>query len=497
MNITTYAQSGYGALMIETTEIKRAFASIECDGAFNMAFWNLADGLMVGKETKKMDPLALLNHCAKLSRFVVVAENFEQFLDDLTVCQTFLNKYMEFKANQVCFVIIGGSSKKIPAILKQCIAVIDFKLPGKEDIQKSADTLSKQFNKALEEAYKAGSIDKPTYDKADYTVNQDVVESCLALSMEELENALAYSARSEFKFNPRVIVERKRAMLRNTGFMDFMEPKPIEDLGGMDEFKSFCYKRLEPFQNPKSIKPKLRSILLVGVQGCGKSLATKILCSIFNRNGIIFDIGATKGSYLGETGERVRTGTKIIDALGQIIVVMDEIEKGVEQTEFGGGKQSGGGAIADMIGHMLTWMQDRKSDAIVAATSNNLNALPPEFLRAGRWDRIFFVGLPNPMEIQSIIKIMNRQHQSELPSHAEFCKTLWQQKWSGAEIEQLAKDSHYDDIESCIKRIPILAQYKEKEIQKIIDDGKKYTPASAEFTEPVTTKRKVTVSSLN
>lgn len=775
MDITTYVQSGYGSLMIETSEVKRAVNSITCNGSFNTLYWDIANGLHVGKEYKKLDPVALIQYCSNLTRTVVIAENFEQFIDEVTTCQNFLNQYAAFKANQVCFVIVGCSSKKIPTILKSCIAILDFNLPGKVEIQKTAEALSTQFKKALDDAKKSGAVDDTTYKNADYSVTQEVVESCLSLSMEELENALAYSARSEYRFNPALIIERKRAMLRNTGFMDFMVPEPIDNLGGMDEFKAYIEKRLEPFQNPNSIKPKLRSILLVGVQGClagntnilikrgnrktgrtysiedayyrfnnirrkgigignnqwwnqsipsyahcfiggdlgvslgwnkinnivysgvkmtytlttesgktiratsdhpfmtpdtsylqlkaltvgdfivckddhalvshlgkfkkrkivysiphhpfahdhfingvnykrlsyahilyeahlnnmpiekfikelrtnpksptlfkflmsgviihhkdgdssndvienyelmskedhdnlhrnewhsfganksaipekivsieefgyekvydiqmnaphhnfvangiivhncGKSLATKSLCSIFNWPGIVFDIGATKDKYMGETGNRIRMGTKIIDAVGRCIVQLDEIEKGVEQTEFGGGKQSGGGAVADMIGHMLTWMQERKSEAIVVATSNNLNALPPEFLRAGRWDRIFFVGLPNPYEIQSVIKIMNRKHKSELPIDLEFCKTLWKERWSPAEIEQLAKDSHYDDIAVCMKNIPILAQYKEKEINKIVEDGKKYSPASIEFTETPTTKRKVMV----
>lgn len=778
MDLTNYVQSGYGAIMIETTEIKRAVRSITCNGSFTIGYWNMSDGFYTESPIfrKKIDPVGLIEYAAKLKQHVIIAENFEQFLDDGTVCQTLLNQYGEFKSNQVCFVIIGASSRKIPIILKQCIAILDFELPGREEISKVATALSTQFKKAIDDAHNVKKITDDEFKKSDFSVTPEVVDSCLALSMEELENALAYSGRTERKFNPHVIIERKRKMLRNTGFLDFIEPEPIENLGGMDEFKSFIQNRLEPFHNPKSIKPKLRSILLVGVQGCiagstnilikrgerktgrtysiedayysfnnikrkgigtghnqwwnqsipsyahcfiggdlgvslgwnkinnivysgikrtltlttesgkniratedhpfltpneeyvnlndlyvgnlivckddhalrnhfgnkskkrriiysiphhpfahdhiinganykrlsyahilyeaflngvsldtfvgylrkdpdcykkfkfllpgivihhddgdcsndsidnyklmskeehdtfhqqemhsfgvnksaipekiisieefgyekvydiqmdaphhnfvangivvhncGKSLATKILCSIFNWPGIVFDIGATKGQYLGQTGENLRLGTKIIDALGRTIVVMDEIEKGVEQTEFGGGKQSGGGAIADMIGHMLTWMQERKSEAIVAATSNNLNALPPEFLRAGRWDRIFFVGLPNPYEIQIIIKIMNRKWKSELPIDLEFCKTLYKNRWSGAEIEQLSKDSHYDDIESCIRKIPILAIYRQKEIDKIIEDGKKYSPASIEFSEIQPVKRKISV----
>ena len=111
------------------------------------------------------------------------------------------------------------------------------------------------------------AVTKEVYEKSDFSITEDVIEACLALSMEEIENVLAYSGRTENKFNPSTITERKRKMLRNTGFMDFINPEPIENLGGMDNFKSFINKRLEPFKNEQSVKPKLKSILLVGVQG--------------------------------------------------------------------------------------------------------------------------------------------------------------------------------------------------------------------------------------
>jgi hypothetical protein len=151
MDITTYVQAGYGSLMIETSEVKRAVNSITCNGSFGMAHWDVATGLTMGKENKKMDPNSLITYCSNLTRTVVIAENFEQFIDEVTTCQNFINRYMEYKTKQVCFVIVGCSSKKIPAILKSCIAILDFSLPGKEEIRKTAEGLSAQFQTALQE----------------------------------------------------------------------------------------------------------------------------------------------------------------------------------------------------------------------------------------------------------------------------------------------------------------------------------------------------------
>lgn len=202
-----------------------------------------------------------------------------------------------------------------------------------------------------------------------------------------------------------------------------------------------------------------------------------------NWPGILFDVGAVKGEYMGQTGKNMRMGTKVIDAVGNAIVIMDELEKAFEQTEFGGSKQSGGGAVADMIGHFLTWSQERTSEAIILATCNKIGALPPEFKRARRWDRIFFVDLPNPEEIKIIIEIKNRQFKSSIPTTPEFCLRLYNEGWSGAEIEQLAIDSHYDEIDVAMNQIPILYKHAKSDIDAIRSEGTKYTRANKPYDE--------------
>jgi SpoVK/Ycf46/Vps4 family AAA+-type ATPase len=296
------------------------------------------------------------------------------------------------------------------------------------------------------------------------------------MSYEEIENVIAYSAIIHRKFDLMTILERKRQVIKATGFMDFLEVLPIETLGGLELFKSYFKSRIEPFKNPDSVKPKIKSVLLVGFQGTGKSHAVKCLCSLLGWPGIMLDIGGLKGSLVGETEKNTRLATKTIDAFGKCVVAIDEIEKA-----FGGtGKGQAHETSEGILGHFLTWMQERTSDAVLIATANNLDVLPPEFLRAGgRWDAIFFVNLPNPDEVKHIIEIKNGQYKSNVPTDKSFCKRLYQEKWSGAEIEQLAKDSHYeDDIENAMRQIPILAQYREKELQSIKEKASIYRHAN-------------------
>lgn len=493
MDLTKYAQAGYGSVFVETTEVKRAVNTIKVNSNLNKVVWNCVQGIVKNPYDQSLniicDQHEILDKASEMQGTILVLENYDVFLNDMVLVQTFLNMYGLYKANQVCLVIVGTDPSKIPILMKELIPVLEFKLPDTEEITGIAERVAKISKAGLEAGYKEKRVDKDTYEKADFSVSKKTIETCKSLTVEEIENVLAYSARVHYRFDRKTILERKRDMLRKTGFMDFIESQPIEDLGGLDIFTDFCISRKEPFDNPESIKPRVKSILLVGVQGCGKSLAGKILSSIFGWDGIVFDVGAVKGEYVGQTGRNMRMATKIIDAIGCAVVVMDEMEKAFEQTEFGGGKQSGGGPVADMIGHFLTWSQERTSPAILLATCNKINALPPEFKRARRWDRIFFVDLPNPLEIKIIIDIKNRQYKSNIPNDPEFCLRLYKEGWSGAEIEQLAIDSHYDDIETAMNQIPILYKHNKEEIDKIRTEGSKFTRANKPYDE---TKKLVT-----
>ena len=479
MDLSNYVKAGYGFLFVETTEIKRAVRSLRFE-PFTTMYWNANSGLMNDPmdfdKGMVIDSYQLISKVAKLNRTAVILENYDEFIENFMTVQELLNYYTVLKSNQTCLVMVGVDSKSIPTSLKEFIPVVEFNLPTREEINKIAKGISESAKEAAKDMLDSNKFTKEEYENIDYTVTGEVIDACQGMSHEEIENVLSYSAIVNRSFDLMTILDRKRQVIKKTGFMDFMEVLPIESLGGLDLFKKYWSRRIEPFKNPLSKKPKIKSVLLVGFQGTGKSHAIKCLCSLLGWPGIILDIGALKGSLVGQTEQNTRLATKTIDAFGKCIVGIDEIEKA-----FGGtGKGMAHETSEGILGHFLTWMQERSTDAIVVATANNLDILPPEFLRSGRWDAIFFVNLPNPNEIKDIIEIKNNQFLSEIPTDMDFCKRLFQEKWSGAEIEQLAKDIHYeDDIEEAMRQIPILAKYREKELENLKEKAQIYRNANA------------------
>lgn len=493
MDITNYLLAGYGMMFIETNEIKRAIRSIHVNqDAFSIVYWNANRGIIINEidfnEDVECDMLDIISSAMKKERTVFILENYDQFLDNDVVVQTLLDAYKFLKSNQTCLVIVGTDSKKIPKSIKEFVPVLDFDLPCRDEIVSIATGIQEAVIESANDMLKSGKWTQDEFDTSNYAVTAEIVDACQGMSYEEIENVLAYSAVSHRKFDLMTILERKRYIIRQTGFMDFFQPEPIENLGGMEEFKSYWKRRIEPFKNADSDKPKVRSVLLVGFQGTGKSLAVKCLSSLLEWPGIILDVGGLKGGIVGETEAKTRQATKIIDGFGKAVICIDEIEKAFGGTGRGMAHETSEG----ILGHFLTWMQERESDAVIVATANNLDILPPEFLRLGRWDTIFFVDLPNPDEIHKIIEIKNKKFKSQLPNDATFCQNLWKEKWSGAEIEQLAKDIHYEDsLMSAISQIPVLAQYREKELQSIKEKAKIYRKANAQYNPKKGQKLKV------
>jgi SpoVK/Ycf46/Vps4 family AAA+-type ATPase len=492
LDLTIYQRAGYGCVFVETMEIKRTIKEIYVDPMFSKKLWSPLRG-MIDIESgniynfakdEQMNPIEILYHCVGRRpdgsfetpplKTTFILENFDEFLENTDIIQTILDIYELLKANGTMLVIVGSDSSAIPTKIREFIPVIEFGLPTKQDVRRIAKDIADSSLQVLGDEY----ADK-------FEITDTIIEACLGLTWEEIENALAKSAIETKSFDLFNILERKQMVIKKTGFMQFLNPEPIENLGGMEEYKEYIDRRKEPFVNQLSKKPKVRAILFVGYPGTGKTLAVKATCSLLNWPGLILDVGSLKEGIVGETEKKMRKATFIIDGFGKCVVCLDEIEK-----FFGSDKGvSDSGVSAGMLGYMLTWMQERTSEGILIATANDLSKLPPEFKRAGgRWDTIFFANLPNPAEVKHIIEIHNRKWHSELPTDHKFCEQLNTQGWSGAEIEQLAKDIHYeDDLETAMKRIPILSQYEKERFEQTRQQAKLFRHANAVYTGEKTT----------
>lgn len=210
---------------------------------------------------------------------------------------------------------------------------------------------------------------------------------------------------------------------------------------------------------PDSKLPKPKGILLVGVPGTGKSKTACAIASMLQFPLIRLDVGALKNSLVGESERRMREATKIVDAFGNCVLFLDELEKMFSGTK-GGLKDSG--TTMGMFSHFLTWANEQKS-AYIVATANNIRELPPEFLRAGRFDAIWFVDLPTLTERVDIIRIMNRKYGTAMP--VEWADDF--NGYTGSEIEQIMRDSLFDGLEFAKNSLIPLSKTMKEEIDQL------------------------------
>ncbi len=234
------------------------------------------------------------------------------------------------------------------------------------------------------------------------------------------------------------IQRRKRRLLEDAGVLEFVEaPTTLDDIGGLAKLKHWLKIREVCFNDPTLPTP--RGVLLLGVQGAGKSLASKAIATAWQRPLMRLDPGALFNKYVGETERNLRDALRQAEAMAPVVLWIDEIEKGFASASS---TSNDGGVSRRMFGTLLTWMQEHTSPVFLVATANDIEALPPELLRKGRFDDIFFVDLPSPAVREIIFKIHLRKRgydakTFDLPSLAAATDG-----YSGAEIEQAVISAH-------------------------------------------------------
>ncbi len=439
MDITNYLKAGYPLIQILTQEADRATRSINATG-WKTYSWDCLRGITepdTGRALEDIiDPLQALKWLAGKGDTILICQSFHHFITSVEVIQEIQNSLPVWKGQGSCL-IIAGPRANLPIEIEKYFTLLDFTLPSSQDLL---------------------AIQQELGQSTGTEANAESVEAARGLTEFEAETAFAYSLVMKKRFCPEVITEQKKQMIRRTGLMEFWPPVPVEQLGGLDLFKQYVSNRMKAFEPGNEHLPKPKALLLVGIPGTGKSLSCKAAASILNWPLIRLDISALKGSLVGESERKIRQATATIDAFGRAVVWLDEIDK-----VFSGVKSSGhtdGGTTSSMFGHFLTWMQETRSPVLVMATANNISELPPEFMRAGRFDAMFFVDIPTINEREKIIRIMNNRYGSEIPD--DFVENL--QGWSGAEIEQLAKDSLFDGLQAAVENIVPLSRTMKEEI---------------------------------
>ncbi|MCX4243214.1 AAA family ATPase [Paraliomyxa miuraensis] len=250
----------------------------------------------------------------------------------------------------------------------------------------------------------------------------------------------------------RTIAARKPSTLDRSGMLEVCEPVPPQALGGLPRLKAWLHRRalaLDPAARQAAI-PAPRGVLLLGVQGCGKSLAARVSAHILGLPLLRLEPGRLFGGTVGESEANLRRTLALVERLAPAVLWLDEIDKGLAGTE---GAASDAGTAARVVGGLLTWLQERQQPVFVAATANRVDALPPELLRRGRLDEIFFVDLPNAEQRQEILRVHLEHEPRRILGGAPPCADPWPafasaiadaDGWSGAEIEAALVEARLD-----------------------------------------------------
>ena len=291
-------------------------------------------------------------------------------------------------------VIFISPELNIPESLQKDIVIYDFPLPNLEDIKERLNKMI-SVNKRID-------INELTEEDKD-----KLCKAALGLTMQEAENAFALAMVQDGKLNKDdigIILEEKMQVIRKTGMLEYIQTDlGIDDIGGLDNLKKWLLKRNNSWSEraKKYCIPAPKGVLVTGIPGCGKSLTAKAMSTIWQLPLLRLDLGKIFSGIVGSSEENMRKAIATVEAVAPAILWVDEIEKGLN----GVSSSNDSGVSSRIFGTFLTWMQEKTAPVFVIATANNISKLPPELLRKGRFDEIFFVDLPTLTEREEIFKV--------------------------------------------------------------------------------------------
>ncbi len=471
--LSLLVRSRYPVLYIPTREEERVEAAIvQCAKALgerSVYTWDFVDGYQGNPNDAgmgKRNPVQALEFIEKLSPTVgaiVILRDFHRFLEDVSVARKLRNLARALKS-QPKNIIILSPQVSIPDDLSEVMTVLEFPLPNSATIREEIDRVLSALSQTLEER-----------------VLEDLVQSCQGLTIDRIRRVLARSIALHNKLQAddvALILEEKRQTIRQTQILDFYPTtEDITDIGGLDNLKDWLVRRGGSF-SAKARQyglPYPKGLLLVGIQGTGKSLSAKAIAHHWHLPLLRLDVGRLFGGLVGESESRTRQMVQLAEALAPCVLWIDEIDKA-----FAGADGRGdSGTSSRVFGTFITWMAEKTSPVFVVATANNIQSLPPELLRKGRFDEIFFVGLPSREERRSIFKVhLARLRPQRLQSYDLDRLAYETPDFSGAEIEQTLieamhlgfsqnRDFTTDDIlESASQMVP-LARTAQDQIQAL------------------------------
>lgn len=396
--LINHIRAGYPGLYIVSPEEQRVEAELKqiaTDLKFGLHTWSAATGLLdtaKGSMRQCNDPLEVLLAIDEMpEQSIVLLRDLHLFLlDPNPVLIGQMKAVLQKAKTQSKTLIVLGCRLALPPELERELTVVEFALPGKVELSRVLDGI-------LESAKLPALADQE---------RETTLDSACGLTTIEAENAFALSVVEAKSIVPAVIAREKAQAVKKNGLLEIIETTELLDsIGGLDVLKTWLLKRRDAFSK-RAVEyglPTPKGLLIVGIPGTGKSLTAKATAKVFGVPLLKLDAGRIFAGLVGQSEANLRSVMQTAEAIAPCCLWIDEIEKGMAGSKSSGATD--GGTSARVFGSFISWMQEKKSAVFIVATANDVSQLPPEMLRKGRWDELFFVDLPNQEERGAIWRI--------------------------------------------------------------------------------------------
>jgi SpoVK/Ycf46/Vps4 family AAA+-type ATPase len=379
---------------------------------------------------------ALAEIKARKTPAIYVLKDFHKYLEDPMIVRHLRDLAHTLKATYTTLVFLSPTVA-LPRELEKDVTLIDLPPPDAAELMGLLRTLCQSVTKAGH--FKVALTEEGAWE---------LVHAAQGMTLNEAENAFAKAVVTNAALDQsdvQLVLQEKQQIVRKSGLLEFHPATTrMDGVGGLDALKSWLDLRGRAF-TPQARAYGLsapRGVLLLGAPGCGKSLTAKAVAASWRLPLLQLDIGKVFSSYVGSSEENMRQSLKVAESIAPVVLWIDELEKGLagHAKAEGGGD---GGVSSRIFGTFLTWMQEKKAPVFVVATANKIDAIPPEFLRRGRFDELFFVDLPRPETRRAILAIhlARKGRQPEAFRLDEVVAVT--DGFSGAELEHLLLEAMF------------------------------------------------------
>jgi SpoVK/Ycf46/Vps4 family AAA+-type ATPase len=432
--IINYIRAGYPGLYLVSHEEQRVdgeMKSICQDLKYNLVLWSTVDGLVdTAKKTATAahDPLeALLAIREMKEKTIILLRDFHlSLIEPNPILIRQLKDVLQEAKTKFKTLIILGCRLCLPPELERELTIVEFALPGKEELR----------------VVLSGILDSAGINSLEQATREKAIDAASGLTTMEAENAFALSVVEAKGINPEIVAREKAQAVKKNGLLEIVETtESLESIGGLDLLKEWLLQRKDAFSK-RAIEyglPTPKGVLILGIPGTGKSLTAKVTSKIFGMPLLKLDAGRIFAGLVGQSESNLRSVIHTAEAIAPCCLWIDEVDKG-----FAGSKSSGstdGGTSARVFGSFISWMQEKKSAVFVVATANDVSQLPPEMLRKGRFDELWFVDLPNQKEREAIWCIQISKYRRNPKDFDTIQLARVTEGLTGSEIENVFADA--------------------------------------------------------